>query len=202
VRTFFRENLMIIVSIALPLLVAIFFALATVLPGLFAASPQHDLLLSLHGRSTDRTSELNIKFAVENGQVRVLAIQPEIPHTQDIPRLFRYDHAKNKVTEIAIPLPADTSGFEQETAIAVPELEDLKVVGTLVAPDGYEFRGRRRSGGLMMELFGASRNRTDVSIARNGSIRRIRLPASDYWYNDIRFLGWVIEKGDTNARQR
>ncbi len=201
-KAFLRENLMIVISIALPLLVAVFFVLATVLPGIFAEPPQHDLLLSLHGRSTDRTTQLTIDFAVKNGRVRVLAVQPENPHQQNMPRLFRYDHMTNKVTEIAIPLPADTSGFEQETDIHVPELDDLTVTETLVAPDGYEFRGRRRSGGLMMELFGASRNRTDVSIAKNGSIKRIRLPASDYWYNDIRFVGWVIEKGDTDAGQR
>lgn len=201
-KVFLRENLMIVVSVALPLLVAIFFALATVLPGLFAPPPRHDLLMSLHGRSTGRNTELNIRFALEEGRVRVMAIKPERPYAHDMPRLFRYDHLKDEVTEIAIPLPGETSGFEQETEIPVPELEDLTVVDTLVAPDGYEFRGRRHSGGLMTDLFGASRYRTDVSIAKNGAIRRIRLPASDYWYNDIRFVGWVTGQGDVNASQR
>jgi hypothetical protein len=45
----------------------------------------------------------------------------------------------------------------------------------------------------MTELFGGSRNRTDVSIAKNGVIIRVRLPTSDYWYNNVRFVGWVID---------
>lgn len=195
-KAFLRKNMMIVVSIALPLLVAVFFALATVLPGLFVKPPQHDLLLSLHGRSTARTTQLSVEFIVEGGQIRVLAIKPEKPYPQDMPRLFRYDHSTHKVREISIPLPEDTSSIEQETEIPVPELDGVVVNDTLVAPDGYEFRGRRSGGGLMTELFGASRNRTDVSITKNGAVKRLRMPASDYWYNDIRFVGWVIDQGD------
>ena len=38
-KKFLRENLMIVVSIALPLLVALFFIMASVLPGLWSTPP-------------------------------------------------------------------------------------------------------------------------------------------------------------------
>jgi hypothetical protein len=44
----------------------------------------------------------------------------------------------------------------------------------------------------MMELVGGNRNRLDVTIAKDGAIVRLRLPAQDYWYGEVRFLGWVI----------
>ena len=45
----------------------------------------------------------------------------------------------------------------------------------------------------MTELFGGSRNRKDVSIDKNGAVVRVRLPTSDYWYNDVRFVGWLVD---------
>ena len=192
-KAFLRENLMIVVSIALPLLVAIFFVLASVLPRFYSTPPSHDLLLTLQGRSTASQSQLRIKFAVENQRIKVLAVKPKEPGYINNPRLFRYDHVSGEVREISMSIPEDMEVTDQQSEIQVAGITDLKVNGALRAPDGYEFRGRRRGGGLMSELFGGSRHNTDVSIAKNGAVVKIRLPASDYWYNDVQFLAWVIE---------
>ena len=45
----------------------------------------------------------------------------------------------------------------------------------------------------MTELFGGSRNRHNVTITKDGATVRLRLPASDYWYGEVRFQGWVID---------
>jgi hypothetical protein len=193
-KAFLRKNLMIVVSIALPLLVALLFALASVLPSLYSNPPAHDLLLSLHGRSTARSSQVRISLEVNDGQVKVMAKKSEKDaNYQNNPRLFRYSHLSGEVREINIPIPENMAMGERGSEVRVAELASLRVSDALRAPDGYEFRGRRRGGGLITELFGGSRNRTDVSIANNGAVVRLRLPASDYWYNDVRFVGWVIE---------
>lgn len=195
-KAFLRENLMIVVSIALPLLVAIFFALASVLPRLYATPPSHDLLLTLQSRATASQSQVQIKFAVENQRIKVWAVKPKEPSYINNPRLFRYDHVSGEVREISVSVPEDLDVTDRQSEIRVTGVTDLEVNGALRAPDGYEFRGRMRGGGLMAELFGGSRNKTDVSIAKNGAVVKIRLPTADYWYHDVRFLAWVIESGE------
>jgi len=192
-KTFLRENLMIVVSIALPLLVAIFFVLASVLPGLWATPPEYDLLVSLQGRTTAKPSQLKIKLVVKDERLTAVATKSENPNYDNNPRLFRYSHENGEVSEISIPIPENIEDSGGGMEIPVPGLNGLRIIDTIQAPDGYEFRGRRRGGGLMTELFGGSRNRTDVSIAKDGAIVRVRLPTSDYWYNNVRFVGWVIE---------
>lgn len=192
-KTFLRENMMIVVSIALPLLVVIFFALASVLPGLYSTPPEYDLLLSHQGRATAKTSPVKISLTVEEGRLKALVVKTDGTNYQYNPRLFRYDHLTGEVVEIDIQLPENVAELIAGSEIPIPELAGRKISEALRAPDGYEFRGRRRGGGLVTELFGGSRYRTDVSIAKNGAVIRVRLPASDYWYNDVRLVGWVIE---------
>ena len=192
-KKFLRENLMIVLSIALPLLVAVFFALASFLPALFSSPPQHDFFLSLHGGRLSTHSQLRVNIVSEDERIKVLAIKSDGTNFDKTPRLFRFNHETGDVSEVSIPIPGDVSAFEQQSEIHVEELSGLKISNRLRAPDGYEFRGRRRGGGLVTELFGGSRNRADVSIAKSGAIIRVPLPSSDYWYNDIRFVGWVIE---------
>jgi len=191
-RTFLRNNMMIVVSIALPLLVVLFFALASGLPGLVSTPPAHDLLLSLQGRATAKTAQFRIDLVVIDGQVRAVAHAMDNPAYDNFPRLFRYDHLTGEITEISIPLPEDLAELRDGSEFPIPELAGLRVSDKLRAPDGYEFSGSRSGGGFMTELFGGSRNRHDVRISKNGSIVRIRLPTSDDWYNQARFVGWVL----------
>lgn len=192
-KAFLRKNLMIVVSIALPLLVVLFFALASLLPRLYSTPPAYDLLVSLQDRATSRTSPFKIQLVVKGEQLRAIVVKLDKPDYENNPRLFRYSHLSGDVTEVSIPIPENFSDLEEGFEIAIPELEGLKVSDALRAPDGYEFRGHRRGGGLMTEFFGGSRNRTDVSIAKNGAIVRVRLPTSDYWYNNVRLAGWIID---------
>jgi len=195
-KTFLRENMMIVVSIALPLLVVIFFALASVLPGLYSTPPAFDLLLTLQDRANTKTSPVKIDLVVRDERLRAIVVKLDNPGYENNPRLFRYDHLANEVREISISIPGNIAELDEGTEVPIPGFADLEISDVLRAPDGYEFRGRQRGGGLMMEMFGGSRNRADVSVAKNGAIIRIRLPESDYWYNNIRFVGWVVgERG-------
>ena len=87
-KKFLRENLMIVISIALPLLVAIFFALASLLPGWFSTPPKHDLYLSLHGGRLTTHSQLTISIVSEGERIKVLAIKPDKSKFEKTPRLW------------------------------------------------------------------------------------------------------------------
>ncbi len=190
---FLRKNLMIVVSIALPLLVVIFFALASFIPDLYTTPPAHDLLLSLHDRASPKNSEVRYNFTIKGGQLKAVVVRTDNPVYESNPRLFLYDHQSGEAREISFQLPEKSDEYVKGEEFSVPEFGDRKVSETLRAPDGYEFRGHRRGGGLMSELFGGRRNRTDVSIAKGSAVVRIHLPSSDYWYNSVRFVGWVLD---------
>lgn len=183
---------MIVVSIALPLLVVLFFALASILPGLNSTPPAHDLLLSFQGRATSKTTQVRINLSVIDGQLKAITSPLDNTYYDNYPRLFRYSHSSGEISEISIPIPDNIAELKDSTEIPIPELAGVRVSDKLKAPDGYEFSGSRRGGGFIMEMFGGSRNRNDVRISKNGAVIRVRLPTSDYWYNNPRFVGWVL----------
>jgi hypothetical protein len=91
-------------------------------------------------------------------------------------------------------LPAAIENLPDGAELAVPELSALTVSTALRAPDGYEFQGNANGdAGLMTGLFGGGRARNGVTIAKDGAIVRVRVPVTQDWYSDIRFLGWVVD---------
>jgi hypothetical protein len=192
-KAFIRDNLLIVISIALPLLVIILFALASIIPNLMATPPKYDLLLSLHDRAVPNSSQIRYNFVVKDGQLKADLSKLDKTNYQGNPRLFLYQHTSGVVKEIGFQIPADLGDFSDRTEVDVPEFIGRKLSSVLLAPDGYEFRGRRSGGGMMTELFGGRRNRTDISIVNGGAAVRLRLPDTDYWYNNVRFVAWVVE---------
>jgi len=190
---FLRENLMIVVSIALPLLVVVFFALASVVPNLFSTPPAYDMLITHQGAAVSTESPVRISLVVQDDTLKALVVKSDESYYDNNPRLFRYFHVSGEIREINIPVTSDIADLPAGSEVAVPELAGLKVSSAIQAPDGYEFRAYRRGGGLMVELFGGNRHRQSFTIAKDGAVTRVRFPSSDYWYNDVRFLGWVIE---------
>jgi hypothetical protein len=195
-RRIFRDNPLLAISIALPVAVVLLFAGATAIPKLFTDPPAYDLLLSLQHGDSSRLLPYRLQIVVEDN--RVVARVAKLGQYEQgyMPRLFRYNHESGSVLEVNILIPADTESIENGTLIPIPELDGLRISPELRAPDGYEFRGQGSAGGLMMELFGSSRNSRKITVEKNGAVVRIRLPEDDYWYYGMHFLGWVVS-GDS-----
>ncbi|HHQ13559.1 MAG TPA: hypothetical protein ENK16_00890 [Chromatiales bacterium] len=192
-KRFLRENLLIVVSIALPLLVVLFFVLASELPRLYVSAPAHDLVLSARVPGANRTSPVQVELLVLDGKIKLRVHKPENGGNGDMPRIFVYEHARDTVREIGIQLPEDIEDLPDGSELVVPELSGLTVDTSLRAPDGYVYLGARRRVGSMMGLFGSSRVRNEVMIEKDGAIRAIHLPVvASYWYGEPRFIGWVV----------
>ena len=81
------------------------------------------------------------------------------------------------------------------TPIDVPDLAELEVDSSSLAPDGYRFSGGADGyggnvfGGL---FFGSSLYRVQAELVKDG--RSIRLPNTEdaYYGNTVRFVGWVL----------
>jgi hypothetical protein len=189
-----RDNPVIALSIALPILVVALFAAATVLPKLLVDPPAYSLLLVDNTADGSISSPVNIDLSVVNDRVRVRISKREEDEREQFPRIYIFDHATASVRDIPILLPDDIDKLKDGTEIVIPGLTNLRISAAFRAPDGYEFQGYANSGaGLMTGLFGGNRTRNGVTIAKDGAIERIRLPVANDWYGDIRFLGWVVE---------
>ena len=193
-KAVFQKNPFIVVSIVLPIVLVVLFSMATFLPRLYTDPPSHDLLLAHESWSTSKGSPVDIDFTVVNDQVIARIYRPEESDRRGIPRGFLYDHRNSEIREIVIPIPDDINELPDGAELAIPELVGLKVNPALKAPDGYEFHGDKSGAGLIVELFGGNQNQTDITIAKDGSITRIRLPASNSPDSEARFLGWVIDQ--------
>lgn len=192
--SFMRDNPLIVASIALPFLIVVLFLAATGIPRLLVDAPTYDIVLFTRYPTTNRSIPVSIDIEVSDGQAT--AVVRDVSSSSNAPRVFVYESTVDRVRELQIGLPATWDGIEAGDRFPIPELSQVTLSATLVAPDGYEYRGvRRRGNGLMFELFGGRSYSGDVTIAKNGAIRRISLPDDlPYWYRDPQFLGWVVER--------
>lgn len=188
-----RNNPTIAAGILLPLLVALFFVLATVIPRWLVAPPQYDLLFTSNDYRPAPPA-IEVRFDVVQNSLRARAYN-SVNNYQTVPRLYRFEHATDSVREIPVELPAD--GFDDGTILDIAELAGVTVSPASRAPDGYEVTnpGYRRDG-LMGLLFGR-RHRSGLGIRKDGAV----LDIPDYngrrfYYGNVSFVGWVLDSDD------
>ena len=196
-KTFLRENPIITFGIGFPLLLVVVFLLISRIPTLLVAPPQYDILYA-----TEYNNYPNgVQIAVANQKIQVV-YQGSLLGYQN-PRLWRYSPKTGAVKEITIMLPPGLAPSGQVattpeavakiTPISVPDLAELTVNASSIAPDGYEFSAGMNgySGDVFTELFYSSRYRKEAVLKKNG--RSIRLPNADsMYYSNTRFIGWVV----------
>ncbi|MER2554349.1 MAG: hypothetical protein ABTQ28_13910 [Thauera sp.] len=201
-KKFIRDNPTIAFGLGLPLLlVAVFLAISGI-PALLVAPPQYEVLYATNYNFYNNAHNA-IQIAVVGDRVQVSYVGNTQPY--QTPRLWRFDPKTGAVREIALPLPpglAPNSGRPVEaektpsvTPIDVPDLAELEVDSSSLAPDGYRFSGGADGyggnvfGGL---FFGSSLYRVQAELVKDG--RSIRLPNTEdaYYGNTVRFVGWVL----------
>ena len=186
-----KDNLLIVIGVSLPLLVILLFVLATTLPKLLVAPPQHDFLFTSYLSAYPNVAPMRVNIDVYQGRARARIYRNQ---GAQITKLFLLDHTTSNLREIPISIPDQAETFEDGTEIRIPELETMRLDPSLKAPDGYEFRGPDyRGGGLVPELLGM-RLRRQATITRGGAV--IPLPLDPPHYS-VHFLGWVVPSGET-----
>ena len=198
-KKFLRENPTIAFGLGLPLALVVVFLLISGIPTLLVAPPQHDVLYATEYYG----NQYGVQISVVNQKVQVV-YQGTMQGYQQ-PRLWRYNPKTGAVKEIAIILPSGLTppgtnpptpeAMAKITPIEVPDVANLTVDSSSIAPDGYEFKAgvTGYSGDIFTGLFRGSRYRNEAVLTKNG--RSIRLPnANDrYYYAGYpRFIGWVV----------
>ncbi|MGI9271732.1 MAG: hypothetical protein ACR2QT_08160 [Woeseiaceae bacterium] len=197
-KKFLQENPTIAFGVGVPLLLVVIFLVVSGLPQLLVAKPQYDLLYATGIHSYPNV----IQIAVVEQKVQVI-YQGE-SYGDQRPRLWRYNAKSGGVQEIAIILPPNPDRSRkatdaapqtpETTVIDVPDLANLIVDSSSIAPDGYEFRGadNRYSRNIFGGLFYSRRYYDEAELTKNG--RSIRLPNSTgaYYSRNTQFVGWIL----------
>ena len=199
-KSFLRENPTIAFGLGLPLLIVVAFLLISGIPALLVEPPQYDVLYA-----TEYNNYPNgVQISVVNQKIQV--IYQGSSQSYQKPRLWRYSPKNGAVKEIAIMLPPGLAPPGQGpatleaaaiiTPIEVPDLAELTVDSSSVAPDGYEFSAGANgySGDIFTGLFYSSRYRNEAVLTKKG--RSIRLPNASgmYYGNNAHFIGWVVSR--------
>ena len=195
-----RENPTIAFGLGLPLLLIVIFLLVSGLPALFVASPQYDVLYATE------------YYENQNGvQISVVDQKVQVIHQGNVqvnwnPRVWRYNPKTGAIKEITIILPAglipvgqsyaNSDANLKRTVIDVPDLENLSVDSSSIAPDGYEFSiGRNHySGNVFNGLFNSSRYRNEAVLTKNGRQIRLKNTSTRAYGLNTHFIGWVVSQ--------
>jgi hypothetical protein len=192
-RKLAKENIALILALSLPIVAMIFFGLATILPKYFVAPPQYDLVF-VTGYGYYYNGQL--KFNIVNGKIEAqfICLNKCAAH-YDLTNLHFYlFSAKSQATrEIKLSLPVmPTNGKAFVVNIKVPELENIQIDSSEIAPDGYKYNAATAyRGGLLTNLiFNSASN--PPTISKHGLKINI-MPSDEDRYYSVKFIGWLVK---------
>ncbi len=202
--TWLKKNAALAIGAGLPLLLVVFFALATWIPKLLVAAPQYDVIY-LTNYNGDNIN--GFSFSIQGNRAS-FAYRGVYHHEGNMPKMYRYIAASGALREIPLTLPPDVpkqpynnpplpvDERNRITALSVPEVEALNLEPGSISPDGYTFRtgGEYNGRGLMGGLFYGSSGRNAAVLAKGGNL--VNISPDDgrryYYYNNVKLIGWVI----------
>jgi hypothetical protein len=196
---FLRNNAFIVAAVVLPVAVAAFFAVATVIPRWTVASPSYDLVMRTTGPYDATPAGVMVEFAVRGGRVEATLRPPTPPNVYAAPSaLLLFDQKTMSVREIPLELPARMEQGEPPRIIVVEALSGRRVSPQTAAPDGYALQNRTGgSPGLVGDIFGMGRYRQTAALVNGGRVVQLTLPAPyrDPYQSPVYHVGCLLEEG-------
>jgi len=182
-KNFFKENAVLVAGIALPLMLALVFFMATrVSEG--SGEPPTTAVVFTTGYYD---SNVGYGFDVKDNKLVFRFNKPDYNSHMQKPRLYIYEPSKKAVREIELP---DIDNTKKSASAPVPGVGKLNTLEK--SPDGFVFEQGSSGGGsnLMTELFGGGSRYRNQCIMRKDVYRHVLPDVSDY---SCRFIGWVVE---------
>lgn len=197
-RQALRDNAFIVAAVALPVLVAAFFLVASAVPQLTVPLPAYDAVLKVVGPYEPVTPSIAVDFAIRDNHV--VALMKPIAQNGYAERwaLLLVDHHTLTARQVPFEVPSRLNDGESERVTVVPELATITVSTALAAPDGYALDTRFAGSGpgLVGELFGMRSYRQRTRFLGRGRSVGIELPAPfQQPYQRTGFLGWITTDG-------
>jgi hypothetical protein len=191
-KNWLKENLVLVIGLALPVLLIALFFVATVLPKSFGTPPQYELLFTTTKYDYQNKPEYVLDFNVKNKQLMVKAKKYDEKTYNNATRLLMvYDAKTEAVREIAI----DASKMSDGVEVVLEETKNMEIDTGNISPDGYTLEGPNYNGsGLLGGLFGGGYRNNGFRIKKGNVGYKVPQHQADYYYSDLKFVGWVIKK--------
>ena len=191
-KKFIKENLVLVIGLALPLLLIVLFFVAAVLPKSMGAPPQHEMLFTTMKYEYESSPDFLLDFSVKNKQLLVKARKNDDKGKNfSSKKLMAYDGKTETVREIAI----DTSKLADGAEVLLEETKNFSIDTSAVSPDGYVLDGPNYSGnGLVGGLFGGGYRNSGYRLKKGNIGYKLANTPVDYYYDQVKFIGWVVKK--------
>jgi len=197
-KNFIKDNFVLVVGLALPVLLMFGFMIVSTLPETVGDPPKYDLVFSTPDGG-NASVPVSVKLVVDKDGTLVAQYtsngKPGGYTYNAWRKLYLYDAKTRKVRELPLPYPADADKISGMRAEPVEATKGMRLDTTLEAPDGYtlSYDGYSRSG-LVGDLFiGGGGYSQSVRLRRGNSSVKItnednRAP---FYYGQVEFIGWV-----------
>ena len=191
-KNFVKENLVLVIGLALPVLLIILFFVATVIPKSMGTPPQYEMLFTTTKYDYQNKPEYVIDFNVKNQQLMLnLKKNDEKNYNNATKILMAYDGKTETVREIKI----DASKLTEGNEVLLEETKKLSIDTAVISPDGYMLEGPNYGGnGLVGGLFGGGYRNTGYRLKKGGVGYKVPNMQPDYYYSQLQFIGWIAKK--------
>ena len=199
-KSFFKENFVLLVGLALPVLLIVGFMLASSLPQVLSDPPKYDFVFSTtdyppNANSIPVSVRLVVKDGVLKAQYARTGVTPGNYPYNSWKKLYIYEAKPQKVRQLTFGFPTDMDKIEGTKEETVEATKDMRLDTTLQSPDGYElsYDGYSRSGLLNEVFWGGGRYSSEPRLKRGSS--SVRLTTGDgrtyFSYSSVEFVGWA-----------
>lgn len=187
-KSFIKENFVLILGVTLPLLLAVGFLLATKISVLGIDPPKTSVLY--YYQSYHLQNEV---LKVKDGKVYLLPKKRPYDDGVIEPVLYLYNPVTGENRKISLP---EYTKADEGQEILIDEIKDMYVSKEKDSPDGFTFTNKYYGyrGGLVFEIFGGSGNRGNNNYLVKDTLN-VPLPMTDdHRYEYGQFLGWVVSE--------
>lgn len=187
-----KENLVLVIGLALPVLLIVLFFVATVIPKSMATPPQYEMLFSTTRYDYQNKPEYMLDFNVKNKQLMAKAIKYDEKNNNNASKiLLAYDGKTETTREIRI----DTSKLTHGAEVVLEETNKLSIDTAVISPDGYVLdNSDYNNNGLAGGLFGVGNRNSGYRLKKGGVGYKVPTLQPDNYYNQLQFIGWIAEK--------
>ena len=192
-KNFIKENLVLVIGLALPVLLIVLFFVATVIPKSMGTPPQYEMLFTTTKYDYQNKPEYVIDFNVKNQQLMANSKKNDEKNYNNATKiLMAYDGKTETVREITFDAAKLTDGAE----MILEETKNLSIDTSVVAPDGYTLEGSNygsNGNGLVGGLFGGGYRNTGYRLKKGAVGYKVPNLQPDYYYSQLQFIGWVAK---------
>ncbi len=193
-KKFIKENLVLVIGLTLPLLLILLFFVAAVIPKSMSTPPQHEMLFSTTKYEYENSPEYLLDFVVKDAHLVVKVNKnDDKAKNHNSKKLMAYDGKTETVREIVLDA-AKVAALATSGEMILEETKNMTLDASNLSPDGYALEGPNYVGnGLVGGLFGGG-SRSGYRIKKDSFGYKLPNTQPDYYYSELKFIGWVVSK--------